>query len=89
MRDGLSDAVHLTSADDADETETAKGAPATDEESRQVSKLEDVSRATGDFAIYKYYFKLTGLWKSVLFFASTALYAFFVQFSSESCIAQR
>lgn len=42
---------------------------------------EDATRATGEYATYKYYFNSIGIWKTLMMIGFCASYGFFINFS--------
>lgn len=92
LHNGLSDVIDMTNTNDAEKAETKQvetvkpPLPEVKEKSTPVDSTPaeaDDTRATGDWNIYKYYFKSIGLRDGSLFVVLTAVSAFFMSFGSE------
>ena len=88
MRQGLIDAIHLSAHEHIDENEVQMDTITKMKSSKALKKNEsnDLTRATGDVAVYRYYFSHFGWWKGFLFFLGVIMNVFCVAFSRMSFI---
>ncbi|KAI1384393.1 ABC transporter [Hypoxylon trugodes] len=84
LAEGLVDLKQGSKQDDLGENEIVSKPLDIEEKAEEVSKadeLKDLTRATGDFAVYKYYFNSIGPWKILVFVFFVTLDVFCATFS--------
>ncbi|KAH8681655.1 putative ATP-binding cassette transporter [Xylariales sp. PMI_506] len=85
MRLGISDQIHLTIDDDEGDKGPMQSSPAVKPaqvKPKQDIEVEDLTRATGELAIYSYYFKSFGVWQAAMFFSLVTVNVFFLEIQS-------
>lgn len=86
MRQGLIDRIHLSAQEHQDDDAAPEDAEIKNKSTlaSKVNEADDLTRATGDLSVYRYYFSHFSWWKGSLFFLGVTVNAFGFAFSRMS-----